>query len=102
MISLFKIVSHQSRNNIMFSKKEKQRIIATLGKHYSGKIIPVLTKKGILNDKGEPFSAPAIRLFVGGQRENNTVEVEILRLVAKTERKAKKQAELRKQLTAKK
>lgn len=86
----------------MISDQEKARIIAVLGKHYSRKIIPVLTKKGILNDKYEQFSPGSIRLFVNGERENLRVEIEILKLVAKTEETKKKTAQLRKTLTAKK
>lgn len=86
----------------MITEKEKKRIIEVLGKHYSNKIIEYLQTKGIVNAKGQAFSQTSIRQIVNGFDGNNKpVELEILKLVDKTERTDQKNAERRKRYIAK-
>lgn len=70
----------------MFSEKEQKRTIEVLGKHYSNSVIEYLQTKKILNAKGKPFSQSSIRLVVNRVTENKMLELEILKLVDKTER----------------
>lgn len=86
----------------MLTFLEQKRVIKVLGKHYSGKIIPHLTKKGILNYDNNEFSAVSIRQIVTRDRENLSAELEIMQLVVDTELANKNMIAKRKQLTAKK
>jgi len=73
----------------MINTTLQKKIIATLGKHYSGKVIEYLNKQQVYNQKGEPFSSGSIRNIVNG-RENLQVEKHIIDLVAITQRDNKK------------
>ena len=75
----------------MINTRLQKKIIATLGKHYSGKIIDYLTKQQVFNKNGEPFSSGSIRNIVNG-RENLEVEKHIIDLVAITQRDNKRTA----------
>lgn len=85
----------------MITEEEQKRVIDVLGKHYSGKIIAHLNKKEIVNTDGNAFSPESIRLFVGGHRENETVEFAILQFVNTTEKANQRKAERRQKLTSK-
>ena len=85
----------------MLTVPEQKLIKKVLGKQYTGKIIPFLSKKKIVNADGNDFNAESIKKFVGRKRENLTVELAILQLVKITETKQKKLAEKRKEITAK-
>lgn len=58
-----------------------------LGNHYSMKIINHLNKAGLYNANGEPYSGNSIRKVVNGYQPNPELELEILKIVAKTEKK---------------
>lgn len=58
-----------------------------LGNHYSMKIIPKLNALGIFNANGEPFSGSSIRKIVNGNQPNEAIELEIMKIVAKAEKK---------------
>lgn len=73
----------------MINTTLQKKIIATLGKHYSGKVIEYLNKQQVYNQKGEPFSSGSIRNIVNG-RENLQVEKHIIDLVAIAQRDNKK------------
>ena len=66
------------------------KIIATLGKQYSPKIIAHLNKKGITNENGEAFKPASIQKIVKHGRENLPIETEILKLIAMVQRQQKK------------
>ena len=68
----------------MITATLKKKIIATLGAHYSKKIIAYLVLKEVFNEKGEPYSPSGIQNFVGGQREKLVVEQHILNLISET------------------
>lgn len=72
----------------MINAALKRKIIATLGKQYSGKIIEHLVKNNVFNQKGEPFSASSIQNIVGG-RKNAIVESHILNLLAAEQKRLK-------------
>lgn len=82
--------------------KEIKKIKEVLGNHYTGKVIPHLTKKGIINADGKEFSPESIRKIVNGNQYNTAVELEILRLVQRTEKKNSLLAQTRKAITQKK
>lgn len=71
-----------AHSDTMIAKPVKKTITAALGKQYSPKIIAHLTEKGILNENGAAYGADSIQKIVRGERENLTVETEILDLVA--------------------
>lgn len=58
-----------------------------LGNHYSMKIINQLNKAGIYNANGEPYSGGAIRKVVNGYQPNPELELQILTIAAKAEKK---------------
>lgn len=63
----------------MFSAKEKELIKSVYGQKYATPLVAHLTRKGIFNAHGEPFSNTSIvNLFTAG-RTNTVVEMEILR-----------------------
>jgi hypothetical protein len=66
----------------MINKQVNKTIKAALGKQYSPKIIAHLVAKEIFNENGEAYSADSIQKIVRGERENLTIETEILELVA--------------------
>ena len=66
----------------MIDDELKQKIIATLGNHYSGSIIDRLNEKEIYNAKGSSYSPSSIKNIVNGERESEVVENEILDLLA--------------------
>ncbi|WP_417350301.1 hypothetical protein [Flavobacterium alkalisoli] len=72
----------------MINAALKKKIVTTLGKQYSGKIIEHLNKHGVYNQKGEPYSASSIQNIVGG-RKNETVESHILNLLASEQKRLK-------------
>jgi hypothetical protein len=86
----------------MITQKEKARIITVLGKQYSKPILAQLQKLQITNADGGMYSNESIRQFVCGNRENLTIELEILRLVKKTETKNAALQIVRKKLISKK
>lgn len=70
----------------MIDQDLKEKIIETLGKHYSADIIQYLNDKAIYNANDEPFSRESIRLLVNAhdkpeQRENLKVESAIIELL---------------------
>ncbi|MGQ2982090.1 hypothetical protein [Flavobacterium sp.] len=65
----------------MITATIKKKIIALCGAHYSKKIIAYLTENGVLNEKGEPFSASSIQNIVGG-RPHDIVEPHIIDFIA--------------------
>jgi hypothetical protein len=74
----------------MITCNQKQTIIEVLGKQYSPKIISHLSSKNIYNSDGHMFSSSSIQKIVSGKQPNDTVELEIAKLVAKV----KKQKEI--------
>ena len=72
----------------MITKALKKKIVTTLGKQYSGKIIEYLNKNGVYNQKGEPYSASSIQNIVGG-RSNAIVESHILNLLTAEQKRLK-------------
>lgn len=85
----------------MITQKEKNKIIKTLGKHYTNAILLVLEKKQIFNSNGDPYLAANIRKLVAGDWENETLEIKILKLVNSTMKAQQKAAEKRKKLIQK-
>jgi hypothetical protein len=85
----------------MITQKEKNTIIKTLGKHYTNSILLELEKKQIFNTNGQPYLAANIRKLVAGDWENETLEIEILKLVNSTMKSQQKAAEKRKKLIQK-
>jgi len=67
----------------MIKPREKARIIKTLGKHYSKKIIAELNKQKIFNADGKEFSSESIRRIVCGLNENIDVEIAVLKFTKK-------------------
>ena len=74
----------------MITCNQKQTIIEVLGKQYSPKIISHLSSKNIYNSDGHIYSTSSIQKIVSGKQPNDTVELEIAKLVAKV----KKQKEI--------
>ncbi|RZL47555.1 MAG: hypothetical protein EOP00_11640 [Pedobacter sp.] len=81
------------------SESEINRIKKVLGNHYSQKIIEQLNKMQIVNSSGNPYSAGSIRKIVNGNQPNEEIELQILKIVAKAEKKQFQLAEKRKLLT---
>ena len=77
----------------MITKKEKEKIIAVLGKQFSRAIIPHLTKKKIFNADGNEFSPASIQNILSGNQTNEAVEMEIAKLVARVKRQKEKAQE---------
>ncbi len=69
------------------SESEIIRIKKVLGNHYSMKIINQLNKLGIFNADGNPYSGGSIRKIVNGNQPNPEIEVEILKIVHRAEKK---------------
>lgn len=81
----------------MIDNALKQKIIETLGKQYSPKIIARLNSKGVLNSEGKPYSSKRIVNIVNAYdgTENETVENEILDLLAEKISAGKKKEQKR-------
>ena len=86
----------------MITATLKKKIIATLGKHYSKKIIPYLVKKEVFNREGLPYKPSSIQNIVTGQRENDIVELHILNLLSETQLQQKKLKEKKSKILKKK
>lgn len=69
------------------SDQEITYIKQVLGNHYSMKIINAFEKLKIFNSDGNPYSGGSIRKIVNGNQPNPELEVEILKIVAKAEKK---------------
>ncbi|PWA09531.1 hypothetical protein [Flavobacterium laiguense] len=82
----------------MITEKQKETIIEVLGKQFSRLIIQHLTKKKIFNANGHEFSPASIQKIVSGKQPNETVELEIAKLVAKIKNKKKKAQETKNKL----
>lgn len=66
----------------MIDQELKNKIIATIGKHYTAPIIERLDSKEIFDAKGKSYSPGSISNIVCGSAENETVENEIIDFVA--------------------
>jgi hypothetical protein len=75
------------------------KIKEVLGNHYSMKIINQLNRLGIFNANGNPFSGGSIRKIVNGNQPNEAIELEILKIVARAEKKKIATAAKRAKLT---
>jgi hypothetical protein len=82
----------------MITDNQKKKIKEVLTKHYSHKIIDHLTENAIFNAKGNEFSSASIQRIVSGEQSNETVELEIAKLVAKTREEQKEAQKIKKQL----
>ena len=73
----------------MITPEEYLTIKEVLGYQYAPKIKAHFEKLGIKNTLGANYSVSSIRLIVNAERENKTLELEILQLVKDTKRKNK-------------
>lgn len=80
----------------MITDAERTAIKTNIGKHYSLPIIARLNEKGIKPKEAEKWTVTMIQQIVLGHREHEAVELEIIQLVA--DRKAEKEAQLKKRL----
>ena len=85
----------------MITPAERRFIIKAFGKHYSGDIIPYLTKRKLFNALGEPFSPKSIQSFVNRERENLAVEAAIIKHAVTTITNKRKGEQARKALLKK-
>lgn len=72
----------------MITIDEKTAIIETLGNHYSNQVLTHFAKKHIVTKNGTAYKPETIRKIVNGERENSLLELEILKLLQITKRKA--------------
>lgn len=77
----------------MLNKAFKRKIVATLGKQYSGKIITRLNELEILNIHGEAYRPESIQKIVNCKVSNEPVEAVIIDLVQLMQRNNKKKVE---------
>ncbi|TPG44347.1 hypothetical protein EAH81_02415 [Flavobacterium pectinovorum] len=70
----------------MITCDQKKTIIEILGKQYSPKIISHLSNKNIYNSDGHIYSTSSIQKIVSGKQPNDTVELEIAKLVTKVKK----------------
>lgn len=82
----------------MITDNQKNKITEVLTKHYSKRIIDHLNENEIYNSKGKEFSKASIQRIVSGAQVNETVELEIAKLVAKTREEQKEVEKIKKQL----
>jgi hypothetical protein len=82
----------------MITENQKKKITEVLTKHYTHKIIDHLTANGIFNAKGNQFSSASIQRIVSGEQPNETVELEIAKLIAKTRTEQKEAQKIKKKL----
>ena len=74
---------------------QKESVIATLGNHYSNKVIEWLNhEKEIFNENGMPFSKESIRQIVNGKQNNLKVEIAIAELVSDTKKRIERKNKL--------
>jgi hypothetical protein len=75
----------------MITDTQKEAICKVLTKHYSGKIIARLEKKGIKPSRSDHFTPMIIQKIVNGEYENLAVEDEIIKMMdAAKKREARK------------
>lgn len=63
------------------------KIKEVLGNHYSMKIITQLNKLQIFNADGNSYSGDSIRKIVNGFQPNEVIELEIMKIVHRAEKK---------------
>ena len=74
--------------------EEKQIVLKAFGSNYIAPILKHLMTTELRNARGDHFSRISIGHFVSGERENEAVEIEILRFATQTieEKKAEAKA----------
>lgn len=70
----------------MITTEDKNTIVKYLGKQYSRKILPELSRLELFNQKGKPFSTRSINGIVNGETENLGIENIIFKLVHKVKK----------------
>lgn len=74
----------------MITEVQKIEIIATLGNHYSSKIIPHLEGKGLKPLRADKFTNGIIQKIINGHVEDLKTEIEILKFVKSQKNKLEK------------
>ncbi len=74
----------------MIQPEDKNTIIKYLGKQYSRSILPELSRLGVFNKNGNPFSTRSINGIINAETENLEVEKAIFNLVKKVKKNREK------------
>lgn len=78
---------------------EVEKIKQAFGNHYAPKIVPLLNRRKVFNQQGNPFSYGSIRKMVTGAQPNESVEFLILKLATSVMKKKAIEAAKREALT---